>query len=66
MPTGPKHQRFIVTNHDEGLASGFLEDCRCTIGMDRDRGAASDEVDDCWFCSDKEGLSYCPECHRSQ
>ncbi len=32
MPTGPKHQRFLVNN--EGEETSQSEDCHCMIGED--------------------------------
>lgn len=44
MPTGPKHQRFIFVEHNErGEETGYLEDCRCTIGEDHDGDGNSSE-----------------------
>lgn len=37
VPTGPKHQRFVFVELDEGgRESGYCEDCRCMIGEDHD------------------------------
>jgi hypothetical protein len=50
MPTGAKHQRFIIEEYnEEGQATGYLEDCRCMIGEDHDSDGSTDEglsVDD--------------------
>jgi hypothetical protein len=45
MPTGPKHQLFLVDN--EGEETGQSEDCRCMIGEDhKEWDSESLSVDD--------------------
>lgn len=49
MPTGPKHQRFVIEDYSNGAPSGYLEDCRCMIGEDHDSDGVADsalDVDD--------------------
>ena len=45
MPTGPKHQRFVLVEFDEnGRESGYCEDCRCMIGADHDGDGGSERL----------------------
>jgi len=57
MPTGPKHQRFIlVESYDEGRETGYSEDCRCMIGEDHDGDGSNESLSvhdaaDIWLSS---------------
>lgn len=50
MPTGPKHQRFIPCDDDDGTFYG--EDCRCMIGEDHESDGSTGESLDVYDAAD--------------